>query len=716
MTRASPAPKRGDIVCRRRLDEALSALDGDDAAGALAVLRAALERGRAEIRRRLEAGAPGPELVAGTSLLMDGIVKALMRRIAGPPKDGRIALVAVGGYGRGELAPFSDIDLLALLPGETPPRRRRTIGRALRMLWDLGLNVGHAVRTVDDTIRRARDDMTIRTAILEARFLWGDRSLHRALMRRFDRDVAAVDGAAFVRAKIEERDERHLRLGDSRYALEPNVKEGKGGLRDLHALFWIAKHLYRVKRVSDLVAIGVLTKAELARFRRAADFLTRVRCHLHVVAGRAEERLTFDLQAEIAGRMGFSSARGRHAAERFMKRYFLAARDVGDLTRVFAAAIIEESREEPGRRAGRGGAPEEIGGFPVEGGRLAAPDRGHFAARPRDLIRIFHVAQAEGIDIHPRTLRAMTRNARRADAALRADPEANRLFVEILTSRKAPDAALRAMNEAGVMGRFLPDFGRVVAQTQHDMYHVYTVDEHSIRAIGVLSAIERGAVADELPLATAVFPKILQRRVLYLAVLLHDIAKGRRGDHSVLGAETADGLAPRLGFSDEETETVSWLVRHHLLMPNVAFRRDPNDPRTIEEFVGIVQSVERLRLLLVLTVADIRAVGPKVWNGWKGQLLRELFHRAEEALSGGHGDAIAKRARVETTESARCATVSRIGSPARSTPMSAVWSRPTGSPSTARRTCATPRRCAGPKAPGTPVRSRWRPGRTPSAP
>ncbi len=655
MTRRADGRKAGVIVSRRRLDEALAALDADDGAGALAVLRGAVERGRAEIRRRLDADAPGAELVAGMSLLMDGTIEALMRHVterttpgAGPPKGERIALVAVGGYGRGELAPFSDIDLLVLLPGRATSRQERAIERALRMLWDLGLKVGHAVRTVDDTIRRARDDMTIRTAILEARFLWGDRSLYRALERRFDRDIVAGGGSAFVRAKIEERDGRHVRLGDSRYVLEPNVKEGKGGLRDLHTLFWIAKYLYRVKRVSDLVEFGVLTGSELARFRRAADFLTRVRCHLHAIAGRAEERLTFDLQADIAGRMGFSATRGQRSVERFMKRYFLVAKDVGDLTRIFAAAI-EESYAGPGRRPRYGVAREEIGGFPVEGGRLAAPRRGHFADCPRDLIRIFHVAQAEGVDIHPRALWLMTQNVRRIDAALRADPEANRLFMEILASPKEPDAALRAMNEAGVMGRFLPDFGRVVAQTQHDMYHVYTVDEHSIRAIGVLSAIERGAVADELPLATAIFPKILQRRVLYLAVLLHDIAKGRGGDHSVIGAEVADRLAPRLGFSDEATETVSWLVRHHLLMSNTAFRRDLDDPRTVEDFVGTVQSVERLRLLLVLTVADIRAVGPRVWNGWKGQLLRELFYRAEEALSGGHGGAIAKQARVDAT-------------------------------------------------------------------
>ncbi|MBC6440734.1 MAG: [protein-PII] uridylyltransferase [Rhodospirillales bacterium] len=652
MTRRPLIPKAGTIVSRRALDEALAARDRNDGPGALAVLRETLGSGREEIHRRLDANAPGMELTAGMSLLMDEIIKALMRHVsermapnANRLKGERIAVIAVGGYGRAELAPFSDIDLLILLPYKATPWLEQVIERALYLLWDLGLKVGHAVRGIDDTIRRARDDMTIRTAILEARFLWGDRSLYRTLERRLGRDIVAGSGPEFVRAKLEDRDNRHLRLGDSRYVLEPDVKEGKGGLRDLHTLYWIAKYLYRVKRVSELTGIGVLTKAELARFRRASDFLTRVRCHLHVIGGRAEERLTFDLQTEIAQRMGFSGSRSQRAVERFMRRYFLVAKDVGDLTRIFGAAI-EDSQVGPGRRPRYGIRRDEIEGFPVDGGRITVPSRQHFTENPRDLIRMFHVAQTEGVDLHPRALWLMTQNVRLVDAGLRADPEANRLFMEILTARERPDAALRAMNEAGVMGRFLPDFGRVVGQMQHDMYHVYTVDEHSIRAIGVLSAIEYGEIADELPLATGIFPKILQRRVLYLAVLLHDIAKGREGDHSILGAAVADRLGPRLGFSDEETETVSWLVRYHLLMSNTAFRRDLADPQTIEDFAATVQSVERLRLLLVLTVADIRAVGPKVWNGWKGQLLRELYCRGEEALSGGHGDVIDKKLRV----------------------------------------------------------------------
>ena len=650
----SPAvlPRKARIVSRKKLLEALAAVDADDRGACLDVLREALEAGRAEIFRRLDDGAAGSELVAGMSYLIDQIIRVAhdhtTERVfphANRLKGERLGIVAVGGYGRSDLAPYSDIDLLFLVPWKSTPWLEQVVEHMLYLLWDLGLEVGHAVRSVDDTIRRAEADMTIRTSILEARYLWGDRALFRSLMNRFERDIVAETGPDFVRAKLEERDKRHERMGDSRYVLEPNVKDGKGGLRDLHTLYWIAKYLYRVREVDDLVEAKVLTRAEFNRFAKAQDFLWRVRCHLHRLNDRHEDRLTFDTQTEVARLMGYADRPGVRGVERFMKYYFLNAKDVGDLTRIFAAAI-EDAQLAPRERPWISAAREEVDGFAVEGGRLTVTDRSHFRDQPRDLIRLFHVAQAKRLAIHPRTLWLMTQHLKLIDQDMRDDEEANRQFVDILTSTNDPEGTLRVMNEAGVMGRFLPDFGRVVAQMQHDMYHVYTVDEHSIRAIGVLAAIERGEVGDELPLATKIFPQLLQRHVLYLAVLLHDIAKGRGGDHSVLGAEIAEHLGPRLGFTADETETVAWLVRWHLLASNTAFRRDVGDPKTVEDFVAVVQSMERLRLLLVLTVADIRAVGPQVWNGWKGQLLRELYYRAEEMLSGGHGEALGKHERV----------------------------------------------------------------------
>jgi [protein-PII] uridylyltransferase len=318
-----------------------------------------------------------------------------------------------------------------------------------------------------------------------------------------------------------------------------------------------------------------------------------------------------------------------------MKHYFLIAKDVGDLTRIFCALLESEQERQPLLSWRRWGRKRHVEGFIVDSGRLDVTSDHAFRDDPVNFIRLFHAAQEHELDIHPRALRLITQSLKLIDGNLRANPEANRLFMEILTSPKGPETGLRRMNEAGVFGRFVPDFGRVVAQMQYDMYHVYTVDEHTIFAIGIVHKIESGELKDELPLATALMSTIDSRRALYLAVLLHDIAKGRGGDHSILGEKVAEKLGPRLGLSAEEIETVAWLVRWHLLMSSTAFKLDIDDPETIRSFAAQVQSPERLKLLLILTVADIRAVGPKVWNGWKGTLLRELYHRAIDLMSGG---------------------------------------------------------------------------------
>jgi [protein-PII] uridylyltransferase len=334
--------------------------------------------------------------------------------------------------------------------------------------------------------------------------------------------------------------------------------------------------------------------------------------------------------------MGYADRAGTRGVERFMKHYFLVAKDVGDLTRIFCAILEADQKRKsrlPWARWGIGR--RALGGFIVERERLTIPSEDFFKNDPVALLRLFHVAQEHDLDIHPRALRTASQSLRLVDQRLREDPEANRVFLEILTSRKDPETALRRMNEAGIFGRFIPDFGRVVAQMQYDMYHHYTVDEHTLFAIGILHKIESGELKEELPLATQLAETILSRRALYLAVMVHDIAKGRGGDHSVIGEQIALKLGPRLGLEAEETETVAWLVRWHLLMSSTAFKFDIGDPQTIRDFVERVQSPERLKLLLVLTVADIRAVGPKVWNGWKAALLRELYQRAIEVISGG---------------------------------------------------------------------------------
>jgi [protein-PII] uridylyltransferase len=647
-------PDRRRIVRRRALEEALAALVEDMPSGGepprtavLALLRDALTTGRSEIRRRFEEEKgplrnDGPAVLIATSYLMDQIVRVLFDfadqyayPAANPSAAERLGVVATGGYGRGELAPLSDIDLLFLRPYKQTPRGEQIVEFMLYLLWDLGLKVGHATRTVEESLRYAERDQTIRTALLEARYLWGDRELFDELTRGFAQKFYVGDGHDFVEAKLAERDQRHHRMGDSRYVVEPNVKEGKGGLRDLHLLFWIAKYLYRVREPGELVAKGVLTRGEARHFERAERFFATVRCHIHYLTGRADDRLSFDLQREIATRLGYQDRPGSRGVERFTKHYYLHAKTVGDLTRIFVAALEDSRRRKPKLAAlWQTLRPRQLEGFRLDGERLAVASSDAFAQDPVAILRLFHVAQENGLDIHPATLRLITQNIRLVDR-LRSDPEANRLFMEMLTSPNDPETTLRRLNEAGVFGRFIPDFGRVVAQTQHDMYHTYTVDEHTIRAIGILSRIESGVLKEDHPLSADVVHKILSRPVLYLAVLLHDIAKGRGGDHSILGADVAMQLGPRLGLSAAETETVAWLVRYHLAMSATAFQRDLMDPKTIDTFAALVQSPERLRLLLVLTVCDIRAVGPNVWNNWKAALLRQLYGATEQVLSGG---------------------------------------------------------------------------------
>jgi [protein-PII] uridylyltransferase len=548
-----------------------------------------------------------------------------------------VCIVAVGGYGRGEMAPYSDVDIGFVTPYKPTAWTEQVIESMLYVLWDLGLKIGHSSRSVDETIRQAKGDLTIRTALLEARFIWGDREIYEEARSRFMNDVMRDTARHFVSEKLAEREQRHRQMGDSRYVVEPNVKEGKGGLRDLHTLFWIGKYVNRVSSVADLVDVGLLTKAELSQFQRAENFLWAVRSHMHNIARRAEDRLTFDLQIEVARRMGFIERRGRSAVERFMHFYFLTAKTVGDLTGVFLAHL-DDTMAKRGRRyiPAFFSKPRNLDGFVLDRGRIALPDDEFLRADPVRMVEIFALADKHELEIHPNAMRAMNRDAHFINHKVRTDPRANALFLGILTSPRDPQTVLRWMNEAGVFGRFMPDFGRVIAQMQFDMYHHYTVDEHTIRAIGLLSRIEKGALKEDHPLATNIIQKINSRRVLYVSVLLHDIAKGRGGDHSVIGAEVAMKLCPRLGLNPAETETVAWLVRWHLLMSATAFKRDLSDFKTIMDFAEVVQSPERLRLLLLLTIVDIRAVGPGVWNDWKRQLLTDLFDSAEELIRPGH--------------------------------------------------------------------------------
>ncbi len=637
-------------------------------AAARAVVLSHLRQVLADARNAAEAelivNGKGARCAANLSAAEDEIIRAIhlfatrhVYPVDNPSGAEMICISAVGGYGRGTLAPGSDIDLLFILPYKQTPWGEQVTEYVLYMLWDLGQKVGHAVRSVDDCIRMARSDMTVRTATLEARYLTGARALFDELQTRFENEIMPRTGPEFIAAKMAERDERHRQMGNTRYVVEPNIKDGKGGLRDLHTLFWIGKYFYRVKTSAELVGKGVLSQEEYRLFQRAEDFLWAIRCHLHFLTGRAEEKLTFDVQPELAARLGFSERAGMLAVERFMKRYFLVAKDVGDLTRIFCASL-EFDHAKPLDMVGRVLAPFRRGkvaikgetDFVIDSGRLNIAGPEVFEKTPRNLIKGFMIAGQRDLHLHPDAIKAIRRSFRLIDADLRNDRQANAWFLEILTAPTYVERILRQMNEAGVLGRFVPDFGKIVALMQFNMYHHYTVDEHLIRAVGVMAEIANGGLRDQLPLTHELLPHLNDTRLLYVALFLHDIAKGRPEDHSIAGARMARKFCPRLGLDAAETDTVAWLVEYHLLMSEVAQSRDIQDPETAKAFADIVQSPQRLALLMILTACDIRAVGPDVWTGWKGSLLRSLYYATEPLLSGGHSK-VTQRDRIEAAKS-----------------------------------------------------------------
>ena len=628
---------------------------------ALDIFRRHLARLQVHVRDVFEQGnLPGLKAARLLSDLTDGLISALfdyaVSLLPGAAKSGKLKLTiaASGGYGRAVLAPFSDLDLLFL----TPDRRRmaflgkaraeadiqRTVEFMLYFLWDLGLKVGHATRSVRECIQEAAADVTVRTSLLDARLITGEDATFTDFAKRFRKSCLDAGPGGFLAAKQAERDARHKRYGETPFVVEPNVKEGRGGLRDLQTLYWMANFVFGTGDFGALAdpdgpGGGILTPTEARLARRSWSWLWTLRFHLHYVAGRAEDRLTFDLQPVIGARMGYARRDRQDGVERFMRHYFLTAREVTRLTQVMEPALIRAALGPPAA-AGKTDAALLAAGFILADGKLLAAKGHEFDREPIQMLRILQVARDRDLQLHPLALRALIRHERRAQD-LRGDPKAASVFLDLLCGRDAEhnraDGAkwLSIMNETGLLGRFLPDWARIVGQMQFDTYHVFTVDEHTIEAVRVLNALERGELAEIAPVASGLVDHLQSRRALYMAMLLHDIAKGRGGDHSALGAEVALQVCPALGLSAEETEMVSWLVLHHLLLSQTAFKRDIDDPKTIIDLVETIQSPERLRLLLVLTVADMRAVSSKVWNGWKATLLRELFARVAEVLAGG---------------------------------------------------------------------------------
>jgi len=625
-----------------RLIQAASAPDVRKAVAA--ILGESYNAARGRIARRLDGAAQGVEIARLYSAAADDMLKSLWRLTtetlypaANPSEAERLSLIAVGGYGRGVLAPFSDLDLLFLRPWKPIPRTEQVIEFMLYVLWDLGVKVGQSARSVDECLALARSDMTVRTALLEARPLVGDETLAADFIARFHGQMNKADPRPFIAAKLEERDLRHQKTGAVRYRVEPNVKDGKGGLRDLNTLFWIARSLAPDSPLGARVMDSLLTARERRTFEESFDFLWRVRAHLHLTAGRAEEKLTFDLQPEVARRMGWRGRGDEPAVERFMRRYFLVARDVGGLTRAMSAKLearqqkptLSLSRLIPGRKRKLG-----VDGFIEDAGRLSVTGPEVFARSPEKLLMLFRTADEHDLDLHPDAFSAVSRSLSLVTPSLRREPEATRAFLDILAHGQRPYRVLTLMNETGLLGRFLPEWGRIVGQTQFNMYHAYTVDEHTLQAIGIINDIWRGKLKAEHPASSEIVHRIDDFESLMLAMLFHDVGKG--GDRGQLedGAIAARRACNRLGLDPRRTAFVVWLVRNHLALSDHAQKRDVSDPATVKAFTRLMGDPERLRTLLILTVADIRAVGPGVWNAWKGGLIRDLYQRTEAAFRG----------------------------------------------------------------------------------
>lgn len=662
--------------------KSVSGTEGEKRSAIVKLLKDHLAKGFEDIQLSFDKGRIGGlETARLISALHDDIILSVYAFIIRHVVRGenrtqaeRISICAVGGFGRGEMAPGSDIDILFLHEGRKPSAYAEQVTEfMLYMLWDMGLKVGQSVRSIQTCLALAKADQTVLTSLLDLRYLCGDLEFAQTLYNKF-RGSLSRKGRAYIADKLEERNIRHTREGDSRYVIEPNVKEGKGGLRDLHVLYWIARYLDRdgviidAQNAQSYVDMGLFDEQAAQRFVHAADFLWRARIHLHFSAGRAVETLSFDHQIILCRKMGYASGPVEEAVEKFMREYFMNARQVGELTRIACAkleadkSIVLPKGLDVFLPSSRRKVKDD--GFVLDHGRLMFADPMQLREDPKLIIQLFEIAGRRNLDIHPDAFSAINFRRNLIDNGFRSDPEIAEIFLRIFKTSRAPYATMMIMNEAGVLGRYMLEFGGIVARTQFNMHHAYTVDEHTLRLINYFHDILLGEFEDVHPGLTSIVQNFTadQRQVIYLACLLHDTGKGK-GDQCIEGAKLARDACRRLKLSHTDTETIAWLVRRHLDMSETAQRRDISSAETIEDFANTVGSLERLQMLTALTIVDMRSVGPGVWNDWKATLIRNLYYATENYLKGNQGmepEALASATRVQLIEDLPAEQLSRI--------------------------------------------------------
>lgn len=595
---------------------------------------------QAELERRFDADEPIVDLLHARSDFIDHLLTTCWQHFL-QADAGTLCLAAVGGYGRRELHPYSDIDLLLL--AEQPPAGNPScsdrIAALLQFLWDIGLPPGQSVRTMDECVDEARRDQTVITNLIEARPICGNLWLLQRLQERLA-PAHLWPAPVFFAAKVEEQQARYHKYHDTAYNLEPNVKEGPGGLRDIQIIAWVTRRRYGTADLNQLVKLGILTRAEYLELNRARNYLWTIRFALHTLAGRAEDRLLFQYQKPLADRFGFLSTVGNQAVEQFMQQHFRTIKGVERLNEMLLQLFQEAMpTQQPASK------PIAVdASFQSIGGYLEAIDEQLFQRRPLALLEIFHILQKKPglLGIRASTIRLIRGSLDLIDDAFRHDPAACRLFLQILREPQGINHQLRSMNRHGVLAAYLPEFANVVGRMQFDLFHVYTVDEHSLFVVRNLRRCALDKHRDELPFAHDLFRQIAKPELLYIAGLMHDIAKGSGGDHSEQGERIAANFCRRHGLGDDDTKLVTWLVRNHLLMSLTAQRKDISDPDVVHQFAAIVGSVEHLNHLYLLTIADIRATNPNLWNSWKDALLKELYAATRRALRRGLHDPIAQ--------------------------------------------------------------------------